>query len=275
MTCAWQELLSILPPWLSREADRLGKADLQELRLRERHGAQLVCPAKVWETERKVTQDDLNFTVNTASRYSPWAAQSMAKGYLTAPGGHRIGVCGEAVLKDSRMTGFRAVSSLCIRVARDFPGIGAEVSKLRGSILLIGPPGSGKTTLLRDVIREISEREFVAVVDERGEIFPKGFDRGKQVDVLEGCSKIDGIHMLLRTMGPETIAVDEISEESDCKALRRALWCGVRLIATAHAASAEDLRKNVVYAPLVQGGLFEHILVLRRDKAWREERMTL
>ena len=34
MMCAWKQLLSVLPPRLRPEVDRLGKNALQELRLR-------------------------------------------------------------------------------------------------------------------------------------------------------------------------------------------------------------------------------------------------
>ena len=36
MTCAWKELLSVLPIWLRREMDKLKASSVQELRLR--HG---------------------------------------------------------------------------------------------------------------------------------------------------------------------------------------------------------------------------------------------
>ena len=266
MNCAWKELLSILPGWLSRETDRHKDDCLQELRLRLGQPPQLVRKGGSLWLSREVTAEDLNFCVNTASRYSPWAAQSAAQGYITAPGGHRIGLCGEAVVQSGNMTGIRTIRSLCIRIARDFPGCAAKYGRYHGSILIIGPPGSGKTTLLRDLIRQISMGETVAAVDERRELFPDGcFDRGKSLDILSGCPKTAGIDILLRTMGPETIAVDEITAPEDCTALLQAGWCGVRLLATAHAADSGDLRNRSLYKPLVKGNLFDHILVLRRD----------
>lgn len=277
MKCAWQELLSILPVWLTRDVDRLGKESLQELRLRLGGMPELVYKDGSKWLQQAAGREDLNFCINTASRYSPWAAQSMASGYLTAPGGHRIGICGEAVVKAGEMTGYRNVTSLCIRVARDFPGIGKDVAALRGSILLLGPPGSGKTTLLRDVIRQISQTEHVAVVDERGELFPvhAEFEDGRRLDVLTGCDKETGIDRVLRTMGPSCIAVDEITAAKDCDALLQAGWCGVRLLATAHAASVSDLNRRPLYRPLIQQRLFDHIVVLHRDKTWCVERMGL
>lgn len=274
MKCAWKELLSILPPWLAAEVER--RDMLQELRLRLDSPPELVFPEESQWLRRAVSRADLLFCVNTASRYSPWASQTMASGYLTAPGGHRIGLCGETVVNRGVMTGFREITSLCIRVARDFPGIGENAAGLSGSILLIGPPGSGKTTLLRDIVRTISQRETVAVVDEREELFPVEFRQSaKRMDVLTGCAKVEGIEIALRCMGPSSLAVDEITAEADCEALLRAGWCGVRLLATAHAASLQDLYRRAVYRPLVKAQLFSHVLVLHRDKSWREERMEL
>lgn len=274
MRCAWDQLKAVLPQWVAEAADRRCRETLQELRLRLGKPPELVCSDGIIRLDRKADMEDIRFCVNTASRYSPWAAQTMAKGFLTASGGHRIGLCGEAVLRDGTMTGLRQIDSLCIRVARDFPGIGQEAAKLQGSILLIGPPGSGKTTLLRDLCREISEKETLAVVDERGELFPEGIDRGNRLDILTGCSKAQGVDTLLRTMGPECVAVDEVTAEADCEALLRAGWCGVRLLATAHASSVEDLRCRSIYRTLTEKQLFDHILVLSRDKTWREERLN-
>ena len=276
MTCAWKELLAILPPWLSQEVDRFQNDTLQELRLRQGKPPQLILKEKAVWLVRPVSAEDLSFCVNTASRYSPWAAQTTAYGYLTATGGHRIGLCGEAVVQNGAMTGIRTVRSLCIRVARDFPGIAEKYRGFTGSILIIGPPGSGKTTFLRDLLRQFSMEQTVAVADERCELFPDGlFTRGKALDVLSGCPKVQAVNALLRTMGPDTLAMDEITAREDCEALLQAGWCGVRLVATAHAAGISDLRNRTLYRPLLAANLFQHILVLGRDKTLHEERMTL
>ena len=275
MRCAWQELMDILPPWLKREAEALKKDPLQEIRLRLGQSVEMVVEGKSRWTDRKVTKEDILCCVNAASRYSPWAAATMAKGFITAPGGHRIGICGDAVVKNGNMTGIREPTSLNIRVARDIPGISAGIS-VRNSVLIIGAPGWGKTTLLRDLIRRVSDSAHVAVVDERGELFPQcGFPAGRATDILRGCSKGEGIEMVLRTMGPDWIAVDEITEAGDCEALLRAGWCGVRLMATAHAGSIGDLRSRTVYQPILRSGLFAAVVVLNADKTWTQERMIL
>lgn len=278
MRCAWKELLAILPPALRLEVDKQGRADLMELRLRLNLPPELVMAGGSRWLNVPVTREDLRHCINNASRYSPWNAATMAQGYLTAPGGHRLGICGEAVVKDGRMTGLREVTSICIRVARDLPGIAAAAASLPGSILILGAPGWGKTTLLRDLIRQLSDRRVhTAVVDERGELFPQGggFPQGCCTDVLSGCSKAHGIEALLRGMGPDCIAVDEITASDDCGALLRAAFCGVRLLATAHAGSLADFRHRSVYRPLVEARVFSTALVLCRDKSYKLERMDL
>ena len=173
------------------------------------------------------------------------------------------------------MGGFRTVRSLNIRIARDFPGVAKSLMNIRGNLLLVGPPGSGKTTLLRDLIRLRSQTELIATVDARAELFPQGMAGSPRVDILTGCPKTKGIEILLRTMGPDTIAVDEITAPEDCDALVQAGWCGVNILATVHGFGQEDLRRRKVYKPIVDCGLFENLVILRRDKSFRTERMAV
>lgn len=282
MRCAWQAYINLLPIWLRQSVDRQGKEILQELRLRLNRKPELITAKGNFFLERIVTVDDLRFCVNMASKYSPWSASTVSSGYITAPGGHRLGLCGNAVLSGDKMTGISTVTSICLRVARDFPGIAEKAAQLEGSILIIGKPGSGKTTLLRDLIRLRSDRGTggVALVDEKGEVFPYidsqlCYPTGNRTDILTGCGKSGGIEMLLRNMGPETIAVDEITADDDCKALLHAGWCGVKLLATAHAGSIRDLQTRPVYRPIIESKLFDYVLILRPDKSWRAERMNL
>lgn len=282
MKCAWQEFVNILPPWMRQDVMRLGQAGLQELRLRTGSSPQL-CTAQgsIW-LDRMATCNDLDYVINTASQYSPWTATTIKKGYITAPGGHRIGICGEAVMHNGEMTGIKSPSSLCIRIARDFDGCSKAADRYNESILIIGKPGSGKTTLLRDLIRRRSEqcKGSIAVVDERGELFPvlRGtncFFPGRCTDIISNCPKSHGIDSVLRTMSPQYIAVDEITHPDDCSTLIQAGWSGVFLLATAHAEDTLDLLKRPVYKPLVQTALFRTVLVMQKDQTFIAERMPI
>ena len=280
MRCAWQAYLNLLPHWMRREVDEQGRECLQELRVRMGRPPELLFQHRSLKLNRQVTKEDIIFIINTASEYSPWTAGTVAQGFLTAQGGHRIGICGISTVQNGKISGISQPNSLCIRVARDFLDIAKPAAHIEESVLIIGPPGSGKTTLLRDLIRNKSNsgQGSVAVVDEREELFPlfKGqacFEGGERTDVLSGCPKAAGIEAVLRSMNPEWIAVDEITAQLDSEALLHAGWCGVKLLATAHAGSIHDLKTRPLYRTLIQNHLFSTILILHRDKSWTMERI--
>lgn len=278
MSCQWQELIQILPIWLRDFVDKNSGVGVQEIRLRIGQAPQLICSYKTLEPARKVTKEDLSFCINAATRYSPWTSETILQGYITCAGGHRIGICGECVYDGGKLKAISNISSLCIRVAKDIANVSRNVYQEKGSILIVGSPGSGKTTFLRDLIRQKSNfiTGSVAVIDERREIFPCNaqgvvFDRGKNTDILSGCKKTEGIQMALRTMGPEIIAVDEITEREDCLALSSVARCGAKVIATAHAGDKTELMARKIYQPILECGVFSVLICMKQDKSWTKE----
>lgn len=279
MKCAWSAVINILPMWMRQTVDKAGRDTLLELRLRINLPAELVLIGGSRYLDRAVSQNDLSYCINAASQYSPWSATSLSYGYITIDGGHRVGVCGQMSRSSDRIV-FNAVTSICIRVARDFFGISKDLCDLNTSTLIIGKPGSGKTTLLRDLIIQKSDQkgQAVCVIDERGELFPSNagkpcFRTGKRTDILTGRDKRSGIEMAIRNMCPDIIAVDEITAAEDCDAMMYSGWCGVKLIATAHAGSCEDLYNRPVYEPILRSKLFDTLVIMRSDRSWTIERM--
>ncbi len=279
MICAWQEFLNIVPPSVKEQVDKRGRSELNELRFRSNQAVEMVLSTRSIWLDKIATVNDLSYCINAASNYSPWAAETISDGYITAHGGHRVGICGIVSVHTKQVLSIRTPLSLCLRVARDFPGLAADRDLMNGSVLIIGKPGSGKTTLLRDLIRSRSNAgEGVSVVDERGEIFPLSknqyaFAPGMKTDVISGCTKKQGINAVLRSMCPDMIAVDEITAEEDCNALLHAGWCGVELVATAHAGNIQDLKSRQLYKPIIDSGLFDTVVVMNPDKTWYLERL--
>lgn len=278
MSCDLDGLLGILPAWIRQILQQGNFESIQELRLRKGQPPWICCGSVgIQHGARRVQGEDLDYCINMASRYSPWSVQSLTQGYLTAPGGHRIGVCGEVLTEGGKPSGYSRVHSLCIRIARDVPDLASALAAKRGSFLLIGPPGAGKTTLLRDLIRQKAGKGYnISVLDQRGELFPQGrFLHGAAVDVLWNCPKAEALELTLRVMRPDYIAVDEITGIQDCRAILQAVGCGVQLLATAHARSTDDLHKRPVYRSMLEHKVFDWVVMIQPDRSFRTERVTV
>ena len=186
-------------------------------------------------------------------RYSVHSFQEeIAEGYITLDGGHRVGICGTAVKNGGKIEFIKDISGLNIRIAKEIPGCCSEIyerflgRELR-SVLIAGKPLCGKTTILRDLARRLGERHRVTIIDSRNEISASHrgaptLDVGLHTDALCGCEKSEGIMLALRSMSPEIIICDEIA--NDEKAVEQALFCGVKVIASAHAGSISELLKR-------------------------------
>lgn len=218
------------------------------------------------------------------SSFSLYAFEDeLRQGFITIPGGHRVGICGKVVIEDKQIKTIKNISSINIRIAHQVRGCADTLLKKLIynndflSTLIVSAPGGGKTTLLRDIIRQISDGnemisgKNVGLIDERSEIAAcyRGIaqnDVGIRTDVLDACPKREGMLMLLRSMSPYLIAVDEIGDERDYDALLAAMYCGCRIIATIHSTEYRELLKKPLAKKLLKQNLFQRIVFLRQLK---------
>lgn len=228
--------------------------------------------------------EDLERALQLISSSSLYAfSEELRNGYITIPGGHRVGLCGQAVVREGRIVRLKHITGLNYRIARQIKGAARPyirhfLDHRRRRVyhsLLIAPPGGGKTTFLRDLARCLSdgsgERAFpgfkVAIVDERSEIAGSfrgepQLDVGERTDVLDACPKAEGMMMLLRSMGPEVIVTDEIGRREDLAAIEEVIHAGVTVVATAHGSSLAELRSRPGLRGLLEDSVFERALIL-------------
>ena len=281
-----EQVLQILPQAYQQAMRAWDDAPVEEIRLRAGRAPAIVMrrrehPLAAQAGTAPVTPEMLQRVLMAACRQSQYAVQEqLREGFLTITGGVRIGVCGSAVVQGGQIAGIREITSLAIRIPYEIRHPPQLLRpSLDGSCLLAGAPGSGKTTLLRSCIRVLSEMgQRVAVVDERLELAGgaggyHAFDLGPCTDVLSGCKKAEGMLMLLRGMNPDWIAVDEITQPEDLDAIRQLAGCGVRLLATIHAGSREELEQKPLCRAMLSSGLFRRLLLLHRDRTFHTERI--
>ncbi|MCL1789800.1 MAG: stage III sporulation protein AA [Peptococcaceae bacterium] len=238
------------------------------------------------EAARRVVEADVGQVMERVTLSSMHAAEeSLRQGFVTLPGGHRVGVAGEVVLDQGCIRTQKNIAAVNFRIAkdpcRDIGFLLKQISNGRGfdHTLIVSPPRAGKTTLLRLLVKGLSNGvpevalppHRVGVVDERSEIAgmwlgTAAYDLGWRTDVLDKCPKKLGIEMLVRTMSPDVIAVDELGGAGEAEAVREAARCGVKMLATCHGESLDDVAVRSVMQPLLDRGVFRRVVVLSRRR---------
>jgi len=222
--------------------------------------------------------------LNLITNHSLYALEEeLRRGYVTIEGGHRIGLSGKVVVEGGRVRHLRDVTGFNVRIARQLPGVAGDLVPyiFHGgrveNVLIVSPPQCGKTTLLRDLARIASTGDKglsprkVGIVDERSELagcvrgIPQ-HDVGPRTDVLDGCPKAEGMMMMIRSMSPDILVVDEIGRREDGEAVYEAVHAGVHVFTTAHGRTLEEVCRRPTISALARDGVFNRYVLLSRRR---------
>lgn len=283
-----EEIIRILPIHFRKELMTKINQDwsqLQEIRIRIERPIELIFDQKtLWLRESCPTKQDGQFIMNQLSEFSLYRLEEELKqGYITVQGGHRVGLAGKVNTSNGQVKAIKDITSYNIRIAKQKKGVAdpyvRHLFRERYlNTLIIGAPQTGKTTLLRDISRLIASGwgnvspAKVGIVDERSEIagciagIPQ-HDIGIRSDVLDGCPKAEGMMMLIRSMSPEVIVVDEIGSLQDVSALQEAIHAGVSIVCTAHGHSLTDIKSRSSFSSLFSEKVFDRFIILQQTSA--------
>ena len=260
--------------------NQISFSNLQEIRLRIGKPLIIVSDNIEFVLQKTIEKDELMEILEYVSNYSLHAFENELKqGFITIEGGHRVGVTGQVLIENGEVKNIKHISSMNIRMSHEILNCADVIlpyitrNKQIYNTLIISPPRCGKTTLLRDLVRQVSDGSrwvkgcTVGVVDERSELggcylgVPQN-QLGIRTDVLDNCPKSKGMLMLIRSMSPQVIAVDELGSTEDIHAVEYAMHCGCKMIATVHATSMDEIRSKPLFEQMVKERRFERYVVL-------------
>lgn len=278
-------VLAMLPARLSEQLKQLSPHQLnamEEIRIRIDRPIEVSIKGTPQFLPYIVRNEDAGHLLNKISHFSIYTLEEeLKRGYVTIQGGHRVGLAGKVILENGVVKAIRDISSFNFRIAREKLGIAEKLTPYIYEdswlhTMIIGPPQTGKTTLLRDFARIISGGDSrlpplkVGIVDERSEIAGSvgGVPQltfGPRVDVLDACPKAEGMMMMIRSMSPDILVVDEIGRKEDCEAIMEAVHAGIKLFMTTHGNSLEEVRNRPSLRPLIDLGIFQRFIILNRS----------
>lgn len=258
--------------------------EIQEIRIRVQKPLMVYASGREVISPYCVSPEQLKEILAYLGNYSLYAYEDeIRQGYLSLEGGHRVGIVGKVVMEQKKVKTITEISSLNIRIAHEIKGCADNIlpylweNSILCPTLIASAPGCGKTTLLRDCIRQLSNGSSfhkgrnVGVVDERLELSGSfrgvsGNDMGIRTDVLLSCPKAEGMMMLIRSMAPEVLAVDEIGSMEDVSAMQYAMNCGCVFLATVHGKNLEELLRKPALKEMIEHRFFHRFVFLKSGK---------
>lgn len=276
-------VLGLLPSAVCNEVTELchtGEArsrQINEIRLRAGAPSTVIAEGKMILLHTRLDGADIDKLYMKICHGTPFAyKECIINGYIPLSYGVRVGVGGEARYDGGVIVGVSGISVLVFRLPTCECSFGEELYRdwrERGcrNMLVCSPPAIGKTTVLRSLVRSLSRDKRdknIVVVDERHEFYSGDYS-DSCVDVLSGYKRHVGVDIAIRTMSAHYVVVDEIGRRDECEAMLSAYGCGVGILASAHGASVDEIRKRACILEMLELGVFSLItLIERKDKIY-------
>lgn len=251
---------------------------INEIRLHKDADITLIADSRNIKTNIFLSNNDLNAIFENLCENSLYAHVNTIKhGYISVGKGIRAGVCGKATIEQGEVCGIYDISSINLRIPQHIHNASSFLYNLLKkhdfniSVLIFSAPGIGKTTILKDLIYKLLNEtdKRVAVIDSREEITPF-LTSQKNGDFYLGYPKGLGIELATKSMTPQILVCDEISSKNEAEEINSSANSGVKLIASTHASSYEELLNKTILEDTFKYKIFDYTLGVKRDEGKRK-----
>lgn len=247
---------------------------INEIRIHRNSNIMLIADSLNILTDIYVNEDTIDSCIDSLCGGSVYAHfRTIKEGYISVGKGVRAGICGKACIENGEICGVSDITSINIRIPQHIQNASSYLYNFLknngffSSIIIYSAPGVGKTTILRDLIYKLSYAYppiRYAVIDSRDEI-TASIEEKINADIFISYPKGTAIELATKSMTPQLIVCDEISSIEEANDVLNSVNSGVKLIATAHANSFNELIEKNILNRLFENKVFDYALGVSRE----------
>lgn len=255
----FKNLIKKLPLNLQVFIDNNYSKNITEIRIRCGFDIKVCIDGKfVIIPNTKISNDEIEMLFFSLCENTLFAYEKqIEKGFITLPGGYRVGIGGN-FYSDDEGEHLLNVNSLNIRIVKDVEyTIPSEILNFKKGILVVGKPHSGKTTFLKSICSHLYESN-IAVCDERRELYTPKLN----CDFISGIEKSKSIERRVRTLNPDIVICDEIGNLKESREILDSMHTGVKFICSVHNDCFETLKYKPGINLLLESKVFDKMVLL-------------
>lgn len=257
---------------------------INEIRIHKNSSIMLIADSLNVLTDIYVTSDLIDSCIDSLCDGSVYAHfHTIKDGYISVGKGVRAGICGRAYVENGEICGVSDITSINIRIPQHIYNASTylyNILKETGffsSVIIYSAPGVGKTTILRDLIYKLSNTYppiRYAIIDSRDEIIAS-IEKKINADVFVSYPKGTAIELATKSMTPQLIICDEIASLDEANEVLSSVNSGVKLIATAHASTFDELVAKNTLQSLFKNNVFDFALGVSREYGEKRYKFSL